>query len=303
MLAFLPMPLLFIINIILIPANSIIIAIPIMLLGIVRFILPFNAIIIFIEKCNYYLYKLWVFNNRLIIALTNNIKWHIEGDEILATKKSCIVISNHLSWVDILFIGMIYHGKIPITKFFMKHSLIYIPFVGLACYALGMPFLRRYSREQLLKNPALRKTDLDTTRKACQRLTTSPTALINFLEGTRYSEEKAQLAKSPYKHLMPPKAASFALALGQIADKIDYIYNTTLFYPDNQHKAFIDLLKGRMHNVYVNIEIIKSSENLSGDYLTDKEYKHRMTMMARDLWDKKDSLLDKWYQKITNKNQ
>lgn len=303
MLAFLPMPLLFIINIILIPANSIIIATPIILLGIVRFVLPFKSITFFIEKCNYYFYRIWVFNNRLIITLTNDIKWHIEGDEILTTKKSCIVISNHLSWADILFIGMIYHGKIPITKFFMKHSLIYIPFVGLACYSLGMPFLRRYSREQLLKNPALRKIDLDTTKKACRRLASSPSALINFLEGTRYSKEKAKIARSPYKHLMPPKAASFSFALGQIADKIDYIYNTTLFYPDNQHKAFIDLLKGRMRNVYVDIKIIKSTQDLSGDYLSDKEYKHRMTMMARDIWNEKDDIIDKWYQKITNEKQ
>ena len=300
MLAFLPAPLLLIINLILIPANSVIIAIPIMLLGIVRFILPFKAVIICIEKCNYYLYKAWVFNNRLIIALTNDIKWHIQGDDILNSAKSCIVVSNHLSWVDILFIGMIYHGKIPTTKFFMKHSLIYIPFVGLACYALGMPFLRRYSREQLLKNPALRTADLETTRKACKRLAMAPTALINFLEGTRYTKEKAKAAKSPYKHLMPPKAASFAMALGQIADKINYIYNTTLFYPDNTQKPFIELLKGRMKNVYVNIEIIKSSPEYCGDYLTDKEYKHRMTMEARDLWAKKDELLERWHQEVFN---
>ena len=303
MLAFLPAPILFLINIILIPANSVVIALPIMFLGVIRLICPLKPVITFIEKSNYFLYKIWVLNNRLIIALTNNIKWHISGDKIPLTQKSCIVISNHLSWLDILFIGMIYHGKIPITKFFMKHSLIYIPFVGLACYALGMPFLRRYSREQLLKNPKLRTADLDTTYRACKRIADAPTALINFLEGTRYNKEKAQKAKSTYKHLMPPKAASFALALGQIADKIDYIYNTTLYYPDNEHKPFIDMLKGKIKNVYINIEVVKSSKDLCGDYIKDKEYKHNMTMHVRDLWKEKDDLLEKLHQEYLKDKQ
>ena len=58
-----------------------------------------------------------------------------------------------------------------------------------------------------------------------------------------------------------------------------------------------------MHNVYVNIKIIKSTEDLSGDYLSDKEYKHRMTMMARDLWSEKDSIIDRWHQEITHEQQ
>lgn len=76
-----------------------------------------------------------------------------------------MIISNHLSWADILFIGCIYKGNVPVTKFFMKQNLIYIPFVGLACYALGMPFLKRYSKSQLIKNPKLRKKDIDSTKK------------------------------------------------------------------------------------------------------------------------------------------
>ena len=301
MLAFLPSPILLLINIILIPLNSVLIAIPIMILGLIRFLLPIKPIIIMIEKANYVLYMLWVFNNRLIISITNNIKWHITDDEIPSTKKSCIVISNHLSWVDILFIAMIYHGRIPITKFFMKRSLIYIPFVGLACYALGMPFLRRYSREQLLKNPQLRKKDMETTKKVCRNIALAPTALINFIEGTRYTKEKALKARSSYNHLMPPKVASFALALGEIADKIDFIYNTTLCYPDNTQKPFIDLLFGRIKNVYVNVEIIKTEKEMCGDYLNDKEYKHDITMKMRKLWQEKDAYLEKLLNEIKEK--
>ena len=102
----------------------------------------------------------------------------------------------------------------------MKHSLIYIPFAGLACYALGMPFLRRFPKEKLLKNPKLRNKDIQTTKAACKRLIDFPTTLINFVEGSRFTAEKAKVARSPYKYLLPPKVASLGVALSEIGDQV-----------------------------------------------------------------------------------
>ena len=294
MLAFLPSPLLLILNCILIPLNVIVIATPMMFLGIIKFVLPFHFANVIVEKLNFYLYRAWGFNNRMIIALTNNVKWHITGDEVPVTNKSCIVMSNHISWLDILFIGCVYKGHIPTTKFFLKHSLIYIPFVGLACYALGMPFLRRYPKEKLLKNPALRTKDIETTRLACKRLVQFPTTLINFCEGSRFTPAKAKLARSPYQHLLPPKAASLGVAASEISKEVEYIFNTTFYYPDNKIGAFKDMMFGRIKNVYVNIEIIKEKEKFDGNYLEDKQFKHDFTMYLRELWEKKDDLISSW---------
>ncbi|MGN0902701.1 MAG: acetyltransferase, partial [Succinivibrio sp.] len=205
-------------------------------------------------------------------------------------------ISNHLSWLDILFIGCVFKGNIPTTKFFMKHSLIYIPFAGLACYALGMPFLHRYPKEKLLKNPKLRTKDIETTKAACKRLITFPTSLINFVEGSRYTKEKAKLSRSPYKYLLPPKVASLGVALGEIVNEIDTIYNITFYYPDNSKKAFVDMLKGRIKNVYVDIGTIEKSDKLQGNYLEDKQFKHDFTMFMRKLWEEKDAVLEKMHQ-------
>ena len=55
------------------------------------------------------------------------------------------------------------------------------------------------------------------------------------------------------------------------------------------------MLKGRVKNVYVNVEIMKITPELEGNYLEDKQYKHDFTMYVRDLWDKKDKLLDKMH--------
>ncbi|WP_037971941.1 acetyltransferase [Succinivibrio dextrinosolvens] len=292
MLSFLPGPLLFIINSLLIAFNVILIATPILLLGIVKILLPFDFIKKFVDNCNYYLYKIWVVDNRMLMSLTNDIRWHITGDEIPSTRKSCIVLSNHISWLDILFIGAVYGGRIPITKFFMKQNLIYIPFVGLACYTLGMPFLKRYPKEKLLKNPALRTKDVETTKKVCRELVKFPSSLINFCEGTRYTPEKAKKAKSTYRHLMPPKAASLGVALSEIYDEVEYIFNTTFYYPENSKGAFMDMMFGRIKNVYVNIEILEKNDRLRGNYLEDKTFKHDFTMYLRELWEKKDKIID-----------
>ena len=302
MLSFLPWPLLLVINLILIPLNSIVIATPMTLLGVLRFCLPFKAVLKFIEKCNAVFYRIWVINNNLAIRLTNKINWHITGDAIPTVRRSCIVISNHLSWADILVISMIYGGKLPITKFFMKHSLIYIPFVGLACYAIGMPFLRRYPKEKLLKNPQLRNRDIMTTKAACRRLALSPSTLINFVEGTRYTPPKAKIARSPYEHLMPPKVASVAIALGEIGRDIDYVFNTTLSYPHNAYpnKPFIDLLKGRLTDICADIRLVKVSPELVGDYLNDKNFKHEFTMHMREVWKQKDETIKSQLKQLEN---
>lgn len=246
----------------------------------------------FTEKCNNGIYISWTSANKAIFSLTNRTNYRIEGLEKLSVHNSCFIISNHISWTDIIMIGSIFGAKIPITKFFLKHSLIYIPLLGLACWGLGMPFLRRYTRKQLLQNPALKTRDIETTKKACRSLIYAPSTLVNFPEGTRFTPAKARAARSPYRHLMPPKGASLAVALGQVGQEIDCLINLTLCYPKNHGKVFIDLLKGRLHEVYAHIEIIDKKDLKCGDYLNDKQFKHEFTLWLRDLWAQKDALLD-----------
>lgn len=298
MLSFLPSPLLLIINLTVVSINSIIAATPIMLLAIVRLLLPFSFVQKTVDFLNLYLFKLWVAVNAVLFPLTNKLKIDREGIEIDDIKGSCLIFSNHLSWADIIMICHIYRGKIPVTKFFLKQSLIFIPFIGLACLGLGMPFLRRYSKAELLKNPKLATKDIETTKKACRSLVHTRSTLVNFCEGTRYTKDKALKAKSRYKHLMPPKAASIAVALGEIGYDLDCVYNTTLYYPENEGHAFIDLLKGRLTRVYVHIEKLKVDETLVGDYINDKKFKFDFSNALKQIWQEKDDRLDDYLNRL-----
>lgn len=296
MLSFLPAPLLFVINFTLISVVTAILAIPVFVLAFVRLILPFGPVLSFVDRINQAVFYLWISNNAFLMWLTNRIKWDIQGADIEKIKGSCFIISNHVTWTDIVMLGQIYRGKIPITKFFLKHSLIYIPILGQACYSLGMPFLRRYSCNELLKNPKLKTKDIDATRKACQNLLQHPSTLVNFVEGTRFTPEKAKAQQSQYRHLMPPKAASLAIALGLIGPHIDCLLNTTLVYP-GEHKGsiFMEMLCGRLKHVIARVEVMDKetiNAHMVGDYLQDKQFKHTFTMYLRQLWQRKDDLIE-----------
>lgn len=291
MLSFLPAPILFIINLIELTIVTILVACPMLIIALFKWI-PSKIIGNMINAVNQTCFKIWISNNAFLMRLTNKIEWDIQGlENTEPVKGSCIIISNHLSWTDIVMLGHVYKGKIPITKFFLKHSLIYIPVIGLVCYAIGMPFLRRYSREQLLRNPKLKNKDIATTRKACRSLLDYPSSLINFVEGTRYTPEKAEAQKSPYRNLMPPKAASLAVALGIIGKNIDCLFNTTLLYPHTEGNVFFALLCGRLKKVVARVEKVDNLDTWIGDYIGNKQFKHQFTQNLRQLWQQKDEQL------------
>ena len=296
MLSFLPASLLFLLNFTLISVVTVILAIPVFALALVRLLLPFKIVLALVDKVNQMAFYLWVSNNSFLMWLTNRIKWDIQGADIKKIQGSCFIISNHVTWTDIVMLGHIYRGKIPITKFFLKHSLIYIPILGLACYSLGMPFLRRYSRNELLKNPKLKMKDINATRKACLNLLEHPSSLVNFVEGTRYTPQKAAAQKSPYRHLMPPKAASLAIALGLIGKNIECMLNTTLIYPGkHEGSIFMQMLCGRLKHVIARVEVIDKetiAAHMVGDYLHDKQFKHAFTMYLRNMWQQKDEQIE-----------
>lgn len=293
MLSFLPAPLIFIINMTMISIASCLLAFPLILFALIRLILPFKVVLDTVDVLNQLAFRGFCAHNSILMRITTKVKWDIQGVENVNVKGSCIIISNHLSWTDIVMICHIYRGRIPITKFFLKQSLIFIPIIGQACYAVGMPFLRRYTRAQILKNPKLKTKDIDSTRKACQSLLVYPSSLVNFVEGTRFTKEKALAQKSPYQNLMPPKAASLAVALGIIGKNIDCLLNTTILYPNRkgQGSIFYDLLCGRLEKVIARVEVIDKEtieQKLVGDYLGDKQFKRSFTNELRALWQKKD---------------
>ncbi|WP_250218470.1 1-acyl-sn-glycerol-3-phosphate acyltransferase, partial [Escherichia coli] len=84
----------------------------------------------------------------------------------LSKKNWYLLICNHRSWAVIVVLCVLFRKHIPMNKYFLKQQLAWVPCLGLACWALDMPFMKRYSRAYLLRHPERRGKDVETTRRS-----------------------------------------------------------------------------------------------------------------------------------------
>lgn len=235
--------------------------------------------------------ELWIDNNQRWQELTQHIAWDVKGHEDLQADSFYLVTCNHQSWVDILVLQRVLGGRIPLLKFFLKRSLLYVPFMGFAWWALDFPFMMRSSKEELAKDPGRRVRDLEATRKACARFSRVPTSILNFLEGTRFTAAKHAEQGAPYHHLLRPKAAGLALAVQALGDKFSSLLSVTILYPDGIPK-FWDFLCDRVPRLVVRVSRVPiPADLLNGDYEADPAYRSRFQHFVNSHWADKDALL------------
>lgn len=122
-------------------------------------------------------------------------------------------------------------------------------------------------------------------------LSLTATSIINFVEGTRCTDEKRLKTDSKFEHLLEPKAGGIAFTLSAMGHLFSGMLNVTLNYPDNEEPAK-DLLLGRMKRVQVKVELLEVTEAQTGDYFGDEEYKAGFQSWLNQLWQKKDKLLN-----------
>ncbi|MBN57216.1 MAG: acyltransferase [Thalassolituus sp.] len=234
----------------------------------------------------------WISCNSGWMILTQKMNWTIERPDNLSRNGWYFVLSNHQSWVDILVLQHTLNGRIPLLKFFLKQELIKVPIMGAAWWALDFPFMKRYSKEYLAKHPEMKGKDLDTTRAACEKFKDMPTSVMNFLEGTRFTQKKHDETGSPFKHLLKPKAGGMAFAMSAMGDQFQSILDVTINYPDGI-PTFWDFMQGKMPrcNVIVEEKPIPA-ELINGDYETDDSYRLHFQQWVQKLWEEKDARLE-----------
>lgn len=279
---------------------TILCSVPIILAGLVKLLLPvpfvWRKVSLF---CNFMMYC-WCEGLALLLHLNPWLKWDVEGLEGLSKKNWYLLVCNHHSWADIVVLCVLFRKHIPMNKYFLKQQLAWVPFIGLACWALDMPFMKRYSRAYLLRHPERRGKDVETTRRSCEKFRAHPTTIVNFVEGSRFTEEKRQQTRSPYQHLLPPKAAGIAMALNVLGSQFDKLLNVTLCYPENDRTPFFDMLSGKLTRIVVRVDMQPIEEELHGDYVNDKGFKRRFQLWLNTLWSEKDVLIEEI--KATTKN-
>lgn len=289
MFRFLPAPLKILINLLWGSTATALIAVGVILLGILK-VIPFRPWRRFITSLANGLFRLWGYAVSAMFSLTQKTRWQVEGGVELRRNGWYMIMANHLSWVDILVLMRLAHKDMPMPRFFLKQELFWIPFIGLGCWVLDMPFMKRYSREYLAKKPHLQGKDIATTQRSCEKFKDIPTTVINFCEGTRFTEKKRAAKKSPYQHLLPPKAGGTAFTLQAMEGNFDAILDITIVYPErNPSKPLvIDFLAGRLQHIYLHIETLPATDDLVGDYFNDESFKAHFQQWLNARWEQKD---------------
>ncbi|BBO82804.1 acyltransferase [Desulfosarcina ovata subsp. sediminis] len=272
--------------------NTVACCIPIFAVALVRSLVPIRPVQTFCRRLLTGIASCWIWVNNMNQRLSNGIRWDVQGLDGLDPRGWYMVVANHQSWVDILVLQNVFHGKIPFLKFFLKKELFWFPLLGQAWWALDFPFMKRYSRRFLRKHPHLIGKDLEITRKACEKFRSIPVSVMNFVEGTRFTREKHSRQRSPYTHLLRTKAGGLAFAMAAMGDKFQEIVDVTIAYPQGV-SSFWDFVCGRVKEIRVRINILPVSSEMMGDYLQDAEFKRNFQDWLNRLWQEKDQTLDR----------
>lgn len=176
-------------------------------------------------------------------------------------------------------------------RFFLKQELIYVPFLGLAWWALDFPFMKRFTKSQIKKKPQLKGKDVEATRKACEKFKEIPISMVNYVEGTRYSEEKSLNQGQQYQHLLRPRAGGAGYVMSLLGAQISKVLDITIHYPDSAG-TYWEFATGKMKNINIHIQSIEVGKELRGNYMEDPKFKAYFQQWLTSLWQEKDQRLE-----------
>jgi len=269
--------------------NTLFWSLPIFILSVFKLI-PVTIVRKYISICLDFCASGWVSVNSFIQMLFSRMKVNLSGDLNLSKDDWYLVLSNHQSWVDIVILQRMFNGKIPFLKFFLKEELRYVPILGLAWWALDFPFMKRYSKSFLAKNPHLKGKDLETTKQACEKFKYKPVSVMNFVEGTRFTEEKHAKQQSKFEGLLKPKSGGVGFVLTVMGEQLHKVVDVTIYYPQ-KIPTFWHFLSGRIKDVYMHIDVHEITSDILGDYANDKDYKKRLHAWVNGIWQNKEQTL------------
>jgi len=290
MLNFLPGKLKGIISIILFSINTVFWVSLLLTVSVFRIIIPLKFWYRFTSNVSIFIANSWITVNNLIISLLQKIEWDVQFSGDMKMDDWYLVLSNHQTWIDIIVLQKVLLYKIPFLKFFLKKELIWVPVLGPAWWSLEFPFMKRYSKEFLVKNPHLKGKDIESTRKACEKYKTMPISIMNFMEGTRFTESKHKQQQSPYKNLLKPKAGGISLVMNSMGEILHKIADVTIYYPEGP-KTFWEFLCGKTTKIVVRVKIIPITDEIRGDYVNDPGFTIKFQNWLNDYWARKDKFL------------
>jgi 1-acyl-sn-glycerol-3-phosphate acyltransferase len=272
--------------------STIILSVAMGVLAVCKRIMPPGRVANAVNRWLSFLGELWGSGNNFVLRFYRSMAWDIRLPENLDHDGRYLVLCNHQSWVDIMAMQYALNWRVPFLRFMLKQQLIWVPFLGLAWWSLDFPFLRRYSRAELLKNPALRDRDLENAARSCEKLRHIPVCMISFPEGTRFTAAKHAEQKSHYKNLLMPRYGGIGQVLYSFGDALDTVIDMTIFYPYGI-PTFWQFISGQVQDISLHARLRPIEPDLRGvNFRADATANRRLKSWLDELWAEKDRELE-----------
>ena len=273
--------------------NTLLHALPLFAVALLKAVLPGKGLK---RMCNGALTGLaesWIGVNNLMLGWFTPTRFQVQLPPGLKADGHYLVLANHQSWVDILVLQKVFNRRIPFLRFFLKRQLFWVPVLGLAWWALDFPFMGRYTHRQVARNPELAKRDTEAVRRACAKFRDIPVAMMNFVEGTRFTPEKHARQEAPYRHLLKPRSGGVAFVIDAMGDGLHAILDISIAYPAGR-PTMVDLMAGRVPEVRVLVRERPIPAALAaGNYQQDREFRARFQQWLNGLWQEKDADMER----------
>ena len=229
----------------------------------------------------------WTANNRRMIRWLKladpEINW--PDRDTFSSENWYLVICNHQSWTDIVLLQSYLYGTLPPLKFFTKQELIWVPFIGLAMHVLGFPYVKRVTKEQIRANPELRTADRDNTIAACDDFKNHPTAILNFVEGTRRTSEKHARQGGDFQYLLRPKVGGLGYVIEGMGTDLECLLDVTIIYHDGV-PTFWEFLQGKGGRIEMEMTRHTIPERLLE--IDETTRRSELAQWIKELWTQKD---------------
>ncbi len=266
---------------------------PLLLLAVVKWTLPHPAVRALIYRLMEGVYHKCVAGNSWVLDHLSGCQLDI-NDLDLDPKRSYLVVSNHVSWADILILHKIFNYRIPMLKTVVKHQLLYLPIIGLVVWGFEYPMMRRYSKDFLDKHPEKKGEDRERLRKSIRGFKETPTCLLNFAEGTRITPAKQHKDSGEYRYLLRPKSGGLSFMMEAVEGYVEDLVDVTIVY-ESATMNFWDFISGRNPKATIRLkhhpvlDIVTMGDN------PQAPIHEKVRLWLSQIWHEKDEFISRHY--------
>ena len=262
--------------------------VPLLVLVLIKGMLPISWVRARIYKIMAWIYRIAVDGNSWILFNLLKIRLDITGIDHTYPGNFYLILSNHQSWSDIFILQHLLNRKAPIMKFLVKQELMYLPLVGVICWAYDFPFLNRGKHRKRKTEKLSRVQDSQTLSKSLTRFLRSSAAIMNFAEGTRFSHPKAVEQRSPHQYLLKPKAGGLIAIYKMVCHNLTAVLDFTIVYHAPK-LSFWRFISGSIPRVSIHVDTISSQELKENFGLPETNFKpDRAIEWVNQMWRRKD---------------